>query len=182
MKIKKTNIKDLVLIQPNIYVDNRGYFMESFKEDWFAKNFPSIKFIQDNESLSEYGVLRGLHFQKPPFAQTKLIRVIQGEILDIAVDLRKHSSSYLQHQAFILNETKKHQLLLPKGFAHGFLVLSKSAIISYKVDAPYNQESEVGIAWNDEVLKINWGVSLENIKLSKKDASYLKFDFNSYLS
>jgi dTDP-4-dehydrorhamnose 3,5-epimerase len=172
MKIKKTNIEGLVLIEPNIHGDNRGYFMESFKEDWFAKNFPKIKFIQDNESKSEYGVLRGLHFQKPPFAQTKLVRVIQGEILDVAVDLRKDSPTYMQHQTFVLNETNKQQLLIPKGFAHGFLVISESALVSYKVDAIYRVESEGGIAWDDKVLNIDWGVSKQDIKLSKKDLNY----------
>ena len=172
MKIEKTNITELVIIQPDVLGDNRGYFMESFKEDWFAKNFPKIKFIQDNESKSEFGVLRGLHFQKPPFAQTKLVRVIQGEILDIAVDLREDSPTYMQHQAFILNETNKLQLLVPKGFAHGFLVISESAIVSYKVDAIYHVESEGGIAWDDKVLNIDWGVSKQDIKLSKKDLNY----------
>ncbi len=172
MKIKKTNIKDLVLIQPSIHKDNRGYFMESFKENWFAKNFPKIKFIQDNESKSEYGVLRGLHYQKPPFAQTKLVRVIQGEILDVAVDLRKDSPTYLKHKSFVLNDIEKQQLLVPKGFAHGFLVLSKHALVSYKVDAPYNLESEKGIVWNNTLLNINWGIPNESIKLSKKDLNY----------
>ena len=181
MKIEKTNIKDLVLIQPNVHEDSRGYFMESFKEDWFSKNFARIKFIQDNESKSDYGVLRGLHYQKPPFAQTKLVRVIQGEILDIAVDLREGSPSYLQHQAFILNEANKQQLLVPKGFAHGFLVISESAIVSYKVDTIYHAESEGGIAWDDKTLNIDWSVSKEDIKLSQKDLSYSKFDFNSSL-
>jgi len=118
--------------------------------------------------------LRGLHFQKPPYAQTKLVRVIQGEILDVAVDLRKHSSTYLQHQTFVLNDANKHQLLVPKGFAHGFLVVSKSAIVSYKVDAPYHFDSEDGIAWNDEALNINWGFSKDKIKLSLKDGNYIK--------
>ena len=178
MEIKETNIDGLLLIQPLIHCDERGYFMETFKEDWFTKHFPSINFIQDNESKSEYGVLRGLHFQKPPYAQTKLVRVIQGEILDVAVDLRKDSSSYLQHQAFVLNETTKQQILVPKGFAHGFVVLSKFAIVSYKVDAPYHYESEMGIAWDDQSLRINWGLSKEKIKLSNKDANYSKFHPN----
>lgn len=175
MEINKTNIKGLLLLQPLIHNDERGYFMESFKDDWFTKHFPAVNFIQDNESKSEYGVLRGLHFQKPPYAQTKLIRVIQGEILDVAVDLRKDYSSYLQHQTFVLNETNKQQVLVPKGFAHGFVVLSKFAIVSYKVDAPYHHESESGIAWDDETLNIDWSISKEKIKLSKKDLRYSKF-------
>ena len=178
MEIKNTNIDGLIIIQPKIHGDHRGYFMESYKKDWFAKNFPSINFIQDNESKSEYGVLRGLHFQEPPYAQTKLVRVIQGEILDVAVDLRKDSSSYLQHQTFVLNETTKQQILVPKGFAHGFVVLSKFAIVSYKVDAPYHHESESGIAWDNQTLQINWGLSKEKIKLSTKDANYSKFHPN----
>jgi dTDP-4-dehydrorhamnose 3,5-epimerase len=174
MEIKKTNIEDLLIIQPNIHSDHRGYFMESYKKEWFTKNFPTINFIQDNESKSEYGVLRGLHFQKPPYAQTKLIRVIKGEILDVAVDLRNNSSSYLKHQTFILSETKKQQLLIPKGFAHGFLVISKIAIVSYKVDAPFHLESETGISWDDKALNIDWGISKDDIKLSQKDTNYNK--------
>ena len=178
MEIKNTNINGLIIIQPKIHGDHRGYFMESYKKDWFAKNFPKIKFIQDNESRSEYGVLRGLHFQKPPFAQTKLVRVIQGEILDVAVDLREDSPTYLQHQAFVLNDIQKQQLLVPKGFAHGFLVLSEFAIVSYKVDAPYDIKSEYGITWDDETLQINWGLSKEKIKLSSKDVNHTKFHPN----
>ena len=174
MKIKKTNIEGLVLIEPNIHEDNRGYFMESFKKDWFAKNFPKINFIQDNESKSEYGVLRGLHFQKPPFAQTKLVRVIQGKILDVTVDLRKDSPTYLQHQTFVLNDIQKQQLLVPKGFAHGFLILSESALVSYKVDAPYNPKFSAGIAWDDETLNIDWGFTKGKIKLSLKDENFNK--------
>ena len=181
MKIEKTNIEGLVLIEPNIHVDNRGYFMESFKEDWFAKTFSKIKFIQDNESKSKYGVLRGLHFQKQPFAQTKLVRVIQGEILDVAVDLRKNSPTYLQHQSFVLNDVQKQQLLVPNSFAHGFIVLSEFALVSYKVDAPYDIKSEFGIAWDDETLNIDWRIPKERIKVSKKDLSYPKFDFDSFV-
>ncbi len=169
MEIVKTSIENLVIIQPKVFEDERGYFMESYKESFVEEKFSDIHFIQDNESKSPYGVLRGLHFQKPPFEQTKLVRVIHGEILDVAVDLRKDSSTYGRWESFVLSGENKRQILIPKGFAHGFVVNSKEAIVCYKVDAPYNKEYESGICFDDKVLKINWGIELKNLKLSTKD-------------
>jgi dTDP-4-dehydrorhamnose 3,5-epimerase len=145
MEIIQTKIKDLFILQPKFFGDERGYFMEYYKEDWFEENFPEIHFVQDNESQSEYGVLRGLHFQNPPFTQTKLVRVIQGKVLDIAVDLRKDSATYGQHESIILTAENKTQFLVPKGFAHGFLVLSKKAIFAYKVDNVYAPRHDAGL-------------------------------------
>lgn len=175
MEIIKTKIKDLVIIQPKFHGDDRGYFMESFKEFWFEKHFPDIKFVQDNESQSDFGVLRGLHFQNAPYSQTKLVRVIQGKVLDVAVDLRKDSATYGQHESIILSAENKTQFLVPKGFAHGFLVLSETAIFSYKVDNVYAPEYDAGLLWNDTILGIDWGMSEKDIKLSIKDSIQPKF-------
>ena len=169
MEIIKTYIKGLVIIQPNVFEDERGYFMESYKEKFIKENFPDIHFIQDNESKSSYGVLRGLHFQKPPFEQTKLVRVIEGEVLDVAVDLRKDSSTYGKWESILLTGENKKQFLIPKGFAHGFIVLSKEAIFSYKVDNYYAPEYDSGIIYNDQTLKIDWMVNDDDIKISNKD-------------
>ena len=169
MEIISTKIKDLVILKPKVFQDDRGYFMESYKESWFKENFPEISFVQDNESKSEYGVLRGLHFQHPPYAQTKLVRVIEGEVLDVAVDLRKNSSTYGKYEAIILSGENKRQFLIPKGFAHGFLVLSESAIFSYKVDELYAPNHDAGLLWNDSPIGINWGIPSSDIKLSAKD-------------
>ena len=134
MEITKTSIEGLLIIKPKVFEDDRGYFMESYKDSFIKESFPDIHFIQDNESKSSYGVLRGLHFQKPPFEQTKLVRVIQGEVLDVAVDLRKDSETYGKWESIILSGENKKQFLVPKGFAHGFIVISDTAIFSYKVD------------------------------------------------
>ena len=176
MEIVKTSIDGLVIIQPKVFEDERGYFMESYKESFFKANFPDIHFIQDNESKSSYGVLRGLHFQKPPFEQTKLVRVIKGEVLDVAVDLRKNSPTYGKWKSFILSGDNKKQLLIPKGFAHGFLTLSKGAIFSYKVDNIYAPEFEDGIYCFDETLSINWPLAKDKIKIFKKDKKLKKFN------
>ena len=167
----KTSIEGLVIIQPKVFKDERGYFMESFKESFIKENFPDIHFIQDNESRSTYGVLRGLHFQKPPFEQTKLVRVIDGEVLDVAVDLRKNSPTYGKWESIILSGNNKKQFFIPKGFAHGFVVKSMEAIVSYKVDAPYKKEYESGIHFNDKTLNINWEIESGGLKLSAKDNS-----------
>ncbi|NME67782.1 dTDP-4-dehydrorhamnose 3,5-epimerase [Flammeovirga aprica JL-4] len=169
MNIIETKIKDLFILQPKVFGDNRGYFMEAYKQNWFKEHFPHINFIQDNESQSTKGVLRGLHYQVGEFAQTKLVRVIQGEVLDVAVDCRKESPTYRQHVSAILSAENKTQFLIPKGFAHGFLVLSDTAIFSYKVDAPYSPENESGIIWNDPNLNIDWKLKEEEIFLSEKD-------------
>lgn len=171
MEIIKTSIEGLVIIQPKVFKDERGYFMESYKDSFIKENFPDIHFIQDNESKSTYGVLRGLHFQKPPFEQTKLVRVISGEVLDVAVDLRKNSPTYGKWESVVLSGDNKKQFFIPKGFAHGFIVLSKEAIFSYKVDAPYKKEFESGIGFDDKSLNINWKIESKNIKLSAKDNS-----------
>lgn len=171
MEIIKTSIEGLVIIQPKIFQDERGYFMESYKQSFIDKNFPDFKFIQENESKSSFGVLRGLHFQKPPYEQTKLVRVVRGRVQDVAVDLRKGSPTFGKHESIILSDENKKQLFIPKGFAHGFLTLSEEAIFSYKVDGIYNSDSESGISYNDDILSINWNIKRENIILSKKDLS-----------
>lgn len=180
MKKIHTSIKDLFIIEPEVYKDDRGYFMESFKENWFKKEFPDIKFIQDNESKSTYGILRGLHFQTPPFSQTKLVRVVKGEVLDVALDLRQESQTYGQFESIVLSDENKKQFLVPKGFAHGFLVLSKVAIFSYKVDNIYSKEHDSGIIWNSKDLSIDWKISTDHIKVSEKDNNLQSFNqFNS---
>lgn len=169
MEIIKTSIEGLVIIQPKVFNDERGYFMESFKESFIKENFPDVHFIQDNESRSSYGVLRGLHFQKPPFEQTKLVRVVQGEVLDVAVDLRPNSKTFGKYESVILSSDNKKQFLMPKGFAHGFVVLSEEAILNYKVDNHYSPVNDSGIIYNDPQLKINWFLKENEITLSKKD-------------
>jgi len=164
--IEKTYIKDLIIITPNIISDNRGYFMESFNQKKLA-GIIKTNFVQDNESMSQKGVLRGLHFQLPPYAQAKLIRVIKGSILDVAVDLRKNSDSFGQHFKHVLSEENKKQLYIPEGFAHGFLCLENNTILNYKCSNYYHSESEASILWNDEDLNIDWGI--ENPILSEKD-------------
>jgi dTDP-4-dehydrorhamnose 3,5-epimerase len=180
MKITPTKIKDLVILEPQVFGDHRGYFMEAFKKEWFNEHFPEIEFVQDNESQSQKGVLRGLHFQTPPYAQTKLVRVIQGEVLDVAVDLRKDSPTYGKHVTIILSAENKKQFLVPRGFAHGFIVLSETAIFSYKVDNMYSPTNDSGIRWNDPDLNIDWMIHPELIQLSEKDQNLQFFkDFNS---
>jgi dTDP-4-dehydrorhamnose 3,5-epimerase len=169
MEIIKTSIEGLVIIQPRVFEDERGYFMESFKDSFIKENFPNINFIQDNESKSSYGVLRGLHFQKPPFEQTKLVRVIDGEVLDVAVDLRKDSPTYGKCESIILSGKNKKQFLIPKGFAHGFIVLSEYGVLSYKVDNPYAPEYEDGIYYNNPLLNIDWKINTNDIILSNRD-------------
>ena len=169
MKIVETKIKDLVILEPNVFGDNRGYFMESFNAEWFEKNVCDTKFIQDNESRSSRGVLRGLHFQNPPYAQAKLVRVIEGEVLDVVVDLRKESPTYGQFEKILLSSDNKKQFFVPRGFAHGFVVLSELAIFSYKVDNVYAPTHDSGIQWNDIELNIDWGIDESKIQLSEKD-------------
>lgn len=169
MEIVKTSIEGLVIIQPKVFEDERGYFMESYKESFIKENFPDIYFIQDNESKSSYGVLRGLHFQKPPFEQTKLVRVVQGEVLDVAVDLRKNSPTFGKWESVVLSGDNKKQFFIPKGFAHGYVVLSKKAVFSYKVDNLYNISHESGINPLDTSLNIDWKISEDQLLLSIKD-------------
>jgi dTDP-4-dehydrorhamnose 3,5-epimerase len=177
MEIIKTSIEGLVIIQPKVFKDERGYFMESFKESFIKENFPDIHFIQDNESRSTYGVLRGLHFQKPPFEQTKLVRVIDGEVLDVAVDLRKNSPTYGKWESIVLSGENKKQFFIPKGFAHGFITISKEAVFSYKVDNPYSKDYESGVIFNDSSLSIKWGISQSEIIVSPKDTKLKSFTF-----
>ena len=177
MDIIKTSIEGLVIIQPKVIVDVRGYFMESYKESFFNEKFPDVKFVQDNESKSSYGVLRGLHFQKPPFEQSKLVRVIDGEVLDVALDMRKNSETYGKWESFILSSKNKKQLLIPKGCAHGFLVLSKEAVFSYKVDNPYSPNHESGVNYKDPSLKIDWKINKDDIIISSKDSNLNNFKF-----
>ena len=170
MKFKRTIIPDVIIIEPELFGDIRGYFSETFRKDKLESFIGyKIKFVQDNESKSSYGVLRGLHYQMPPFAQTKLVRVIKGRVLDVAVDIRKGSPTFGKHVAVELSENNKKQLLVPRGFAHGFVVLSEEAIFTYKVDNYYNFESERGIAFNDNTLDIDWKINIKNPQLSSKD-------------
>ena len=176
MKFIKTEIPEVVIIEPNVFGDHRGYFLESFNQKEFEKNIGEISFVQDNESKSSRGVLRGLHFQKPPFAQAKLVRCIEGEVLDVAVDLRKSSETYGQHVSVLLSGENKRQLFVPRGFAHGFVVLSEFATFAYKVDNIYSPNDEDGIIWNDADLNINWQLEKEDILLSDKDKILTSFN------
>ena len=180
MNIIITSIKDLIIIKPKVFSDKRGHFFESYNSKIFKEKIGDFNFIQDNESKSTYGVLRGLHFQKPPFEQTKLVRCVHGKVLDVALDLRKKSPSFGKFEKVILSEENNRQLLIPKGFAHAFIVLSDYAIFSYKVDNYYSSEHDDGIVWNDKFLNIDWGINTEEIKISNKDKGLKKFlDFES---
>ncbi|MDR0660351.1 MAG: dTDP-4-dehydrorhamnose 3,5-epimerase [Prevotellaceae bacterium] len=171
MNFIETDIKGVFIIEPKVFVDNRGYFMESYKQSEFEKYIGKIEFIQDNESKSSYGVLRGLHYQLGKDAQSKLVRVIKGKVLDVAVDVRKSSSTFSKHAAVELSEENKRQLFIPRGFAHGYVVLSEEAIFTYKVDNTYAPQSERSIIYNDPTIGIDWGISANNILLSAKDAA-----------
>jgi len=173
MNLRKTKIEGLVILKPKMLEDNRGYFMESYNQKNIKKLIGDISFVQQNESESFKGVLRGLHFQKPPFAQSKLVRCVKGNVLDVALDLRKNSKTYGHFETTILSSENKEQLFVPKGFAHGFIVLSQSAVLSYKVDNYYTPKSESGIIWNDKDLKINWPI--KNPIISNKDRNNLSF-------
>jgi dTDP-4-dehydrorhamnose 3,5-epimerase len=167
MEIISTAIPDLFIIQPKVFEDERGYFYESYSKALFEKNGIDVDFIQDNQSLSQKGVLRGLHFQNPPYAQGKLVRVVKGAILDVAVDIRKNSSTYGQHVLLELNETNKTMFWIPPGFAHGFLTLADDTIFSYKCTNTYHKASEDCILWNDPDLAIHWNIT--DPQLSEKD-------------
>ncbi len=178
MQIISTPIEGLSIIKPKIFEDERGYFFESFNEAIFNEKNKNINFVQDNESLSQKGVLRGLHFQNPPYSQGKLVRVIKGSVLDVALDIRKNSPTYGNHFAIELSEKNKTQLWIPSGFAHGFLTLENDTIFSYKCTNYYNKSAEDCIFWNDEQLLIDWGI--KNPILSEKDKKGQLFrDFNS---
>ena len=175
MKFTKTSIEGLVIIEPRVFGDERGYFLESYNEKEFEQAICKVSFVQDNESKSSKGVLRGLHFQKPPFNQAKLVRCIEGRVLDVAVDIRKGSPTYGKHVAIELSGENKKQVFVPKGFAHGFSVLSKTAVITYKVDNRYAPESDSGIRYDDTELGIDWGLNQEEIQLSEKDKELPSF-------
>jgi len=174
MIFTQTPINGLIIIEPKVFKDDRGYFFESYKKELFEKNGIVENFVQDNQSLSQQNVLRGLHFQKPPFAQAKLIKVIQGKVLDVAVDIRKKSNTYGQHFAIELSAENKKMFYIPKGFAHGFLTLEYNTIFSYKCSNYFNAPSEASILWNDKSLNISWQV--KQPILSKKDKQSLQFN------
>jgi len=180
MNLIKTTIDGLVLLQPTIFNDHRGFFMESFHKKNINNLIGDINFVQDNESESSRGVLRGLHFQKPPYAQAKLVRCLKGSVLDVALDLRKDSITYGHFETNLLSQENKKQLFIPKGFAHGFIVLSETAIFSYKIDNYYNPDSESGILWSDPDLKIDWKIPKVEIIISEKDTKLSTF--NNFVS
>ena len=170
MKFIPQSIPEVILIEPTVHSDNRGYFVETFRQDLFEEAVGyKVNFIQDNESKSSKGVLRGLHYQLPPYTQAKLVRVIKGSVLDVVVDIRKSSSTFGQYVAVELTSDNKHQLFVPHGFAHGFIVLSDSATFTYKVDNYYAPEHDRGIAYNDKDLAIDWQLPLDTLQLSEKD-------------
>jgi len=169
MEYIKTEIEGVYVIEPKVFDDARGYFMEAWKQEEFNAHVGRVDFIQDNESKSTYGVLRGLHYQKGTYSQAKLVRVIKGKVLDIAVDIRRSSPTFGKHIAVELSEENKRQFFIPRGFAHGFLVLSDEAIFIYKVDNPYAPQAEAGIRWNDPALGIEWPIDPKEVLTSEKD-------------
>lgn len=180
MEVIKTEIEGVYIIEPKVFGDARGYFFESFSEREFIEKVGDIHFVQDNESMSKYGVMRGLHFQRPPYAQSKLVRCVKGKVIDVAVDIRKGSPTYGQHIAVLLTEENHRQFFIPKGFAHGFAVLSESAIFQYKCDNFYNPEADGGISIMDGTLGIDWELSMEDALVSEKDANHIKLaEFDS---
>ena len=181
MKVIETDIEGVVIIEPKVFADERGYFFETFSQKEFEEKVCKTTFIQDNESKSTYGVLRGLHFQKMPYAQSKLVRVVKGSVLDIAVDIRKGSPTFGKHIAAELSEENRLQFFVPRGFAHGFVVLSNEAIFQYKCDNYFAPQSEGGILWNDPALNIDWQVQMEDIILSEKDKNNPMLSESDYL-
>ena len=188
MNIIKTEIDGVVIIEPRLFKDDRGYFFESYSEKDFNAQVREIRFVQDNESKSSYGVLRGLHFQKPPYAQSKLVRVIKGAVLDVAVDIRKGSPTFGKHVAVELTEDNHRQFFIPRGFAHGFSVLTPEVIFQYKCDNFYAPQSEGALAWDDPDLGIDWRIPSDKIILSEKDKHHPRlkdaewlFDYNGQL-
>ena len=180
MEVIQTNIKGVVIIEPRLFKDDRGYFFESYSERDFNKQVGEVHFVQDNESKSSYGVMRGLHFQRPPFTQSKLVRCVKGAVLDVAVDIRKGSPTYGQHVAVELTEDNHRQFFIPRGFAHGFAVLSPEAIFQYKCDNFYHPEADGGISILDTSLGIDWRIPTEHAILSEKDTKHpLLKDFDS---
>ena len=180
MEVVKTDIEGVVIIEPKIFGDSRGYFYESYSQRDFEEKVGRVIFVQDNQSFSHYGVLRGLHFQNPPYTQSKLVRVIQGKVVDVAVDIRKGSPTYGKYVSVELTGENHRQFFIPKGFAHGFVVLSETALFQYKCDEFYHPEAEGAIMWDDPEINIDWRIPAEDVALSAKDArhKYLK-DFDS---
>ena len=180
MEVIKTAIEGVYIIEPKVFGDSRGYFFESFSEREFKEKVGDIHFVQDNESMSKFGVMRGLHFQRPPYAQSKLVRCVKGQVVDVAVDIRKGSPTYGQHVAALLTEENHRQFFIPQGFAHGFAVLSESAVFQYKCDNFYHPEVDGGISILDETLGIDWGLTMEEALLSEKDTKHPKLaEFDS---
>ena len=180
MEIIKTAIEGLLIIKPRVFEDARGYFFESFSQREFEEKVGKVNFVQDNESMSSYGVMRGLHFQRPPYTQSKLVRCVKGTVLDVAVDIRKGSPTYGQHVAVELSEQNHLQFFIPHGFAHGFSVLSETAVFQYKCDNFYAPQADDGISILDKSLNIDWRIPVENALLSEKDTKHLLLqDFNS---
>lgn len=180
MEVKTTAIDGVVIIEPRIFEDSRGYFFESFSQREFDEKVRPINFVQDNESMSSYGVMRGLHFQRPPFTQSKLVRCVKGAVLDVAVDIRKGSPTYGQHVSVELTEDNHRQFFVPRGFAHGFAVLSETAVFQYKCDEFYHPEADGGISILDETLGIDWCIPIDKAILSEKDTKQpLLCDFES---
>ncbi|MEG0518888.1 MAG: dTDP-4-dehydrorhamnose 3,5-epimerase [Bacteroidales bacterium] len=186
MEVIKTNLEGVVILEPRVFGDERGYFFESFSEREFTEKVCNTRFVQDNESKSRYGVLRGLHYQLPPYAQSKLVRVVKGAVLDVAVDIRKGSPTFGKHVAVELSEENKKQLFISRGFAHGFVVLTEEVIFQYKCDNFYAPQQEGSIAWDDPALGIDWRVSPDKILLSEKDKCHpqlkdaiIPFDINT---
>ena len=169
MEYKETAIKGVFVIEPKVFQDTRGYFMEAWKQAEFEEHIGKVNFVQDNESKSCFGVLRGLHFQKGEYCQAKLVRVIKGRVLDVAVDMRKSSPTFGQHVMVELSEDNKRQFFIPRGFAHGFLVLSEEAIFTYKVDNVYAPQTDSGVRWNDPQLNIQWPIDPQQVQTSAKD-------------
>ena len=183
MEVIKTKINGVYIIEPRIFNDARGYFFESFSQREFDEKIGHVEFVQDNESKSSYGVMRGLHFQRPPFTQSKLVRCVKGAVLDVAVDIRKGSPTYGEHVAVELTEDNHRQFFIPKGFAHGFAVLSDVAVFQYKCDEFYHPESDGGISITDESLGIDWRIPVDKAILSEKDTKHpLLKDFDSPFS
>jgi dTDP-4-dehydrorhamnose 3,5-epimerase len=169
MEYKKTNIEGVYIIEPKVFNDARGYFFEAWKKEEFEQHVGKVDFVQDNESKSSYGVLRGLHYQKGACSQAKLVRVIKGKVLDVAVDIRKSSPTFGQHVMVELSDENKRQFFIPRGFAHGFLVLSDEAIFTYKVDNVYAPQADAGIRWNDPDINIHWPIDPKDVHTSEKD-------------
>lgn len=170
MKVFETAIPGVLVFEPRVFGDERGYFFESFRQDVFEEHAGRTAFVQDNESFSEYGILRGLHYQKQPCTQGKLVRVVQGRVLDVAVDIRKGSPTFGKHVSRILSGENKQMMWVPRGFAHGFVVLSEHALFSYKCDSYYSPDHDAGIIWNDPELEIDYMLPAEGIRVSEKDS------------